>query len=64
MNNYSIWVIDDDDSIRWVLERALQKANYRVTCFADARDVRLALAHESFRAARPPGSRACRVCRW
>jgi two-component system nitrogen regulation response regulator GlnG len=47
MNNYSIWVIDDDDSIRWVLERALQKANYRVTCFADARDVRLALAHES-----------------
>ena len=47
MNNHSIWVIDDDDSIRWVLERALQKANYRVSCFADARDVRLALERES-----------------
>jgi len=47
MSNYSIWVIDDDDSIRWVLERALQKANYRVSSFADTRDARLALAHDS-----------------
>ncbi len=47
MNNYSIWVIDDDDSIRWVLERALQKANYQVSSFADTRDARQALAHYS-----------------
>ena len=28
-----VWVIDDDRSIRWVLEKALQKANMEVTSF-------------------------------
>ncbi len=28
-----IWVIDDDRSIRWVLEKALQKVGMEVTCF-------------------------------
>jgi two-component system nitrogen regulation response regulator GlnG len=32
----SVWVIDDDRSIRWVLERALQKSDMRVTSFANA----------------------------
>ncbi|OOG26792.1 nitrogen regulation protein NR(I) [Thioalkalivibrio denitrificans] len=31
-----VWVIDDDRSIRWVLERALAKANIRVTAFESA----------------------------
>jgi len=31
-----VWVIDDDDSIRWVLEKALQRAKMDVTGFADA----------------------------
>ena len=31
-----IWVIDDDHSIRWVLEKALKKANMDVTSFASA----------------------------
>jgi two-component system nitrogen regulation response regulator GlnG len=31
-----IWIIDDDRSIRWVLEKALQKANMRATCFDNA----------------------------
>ena len=30
-----VWVVDDDRSIRWVLERALVQAGYRVQCFAD-----------------------------
>ncbi|QIK38993.1 nitrogen regulation protein NR(I) [Caldichromatium japonicum] len=30
-----VWVIDDDRSIRWVLERALRKAGMEVTCFVD-----------------------------
>jgi len=30
----SVWVIDDDRSIRWVLERALGKAGMAVTSFA------------------------------
>ncbi len=31
-----IWVIDDDQSIRWVLEKALKKAEMDVTSFASA----------------------------
>ncbi len=31
-----IWVIDDDKSIRWVLERALSKADMDVDCFESA----------------------------
>jgi len=31
-----VWVIDDDRSIRWVLEKALQKAGMRVTSFPSA----------------------------
>ncbi len=32
----TVWVIDDDRSIRWVLEKALKKANYQVRCFESA----------------------------
>ncbi|MEA2079622.1 MAG: nitrogen regulation protein NR(I) [Pseudomonadota bacterium] len=31
-----VWVIDDDQSIRWVLEKALQKAHMGVKCFSSA----------------------------
>ncbi len=31
-----IWVIDDDKSIRWVLEKALNQANMQVTSFSNA----------------------------
>ncbi len=35
-NFQSIWVIDDDQSIRWVLERALTNAGFKVTTFETA----------------------------
>ena len=35
-NAHSVWVIDDDQSIRWVLERALTKAEFVVTLFETA----------------------------
>ena len=38
-----VWVIDDDRSIRWVLEKALQQANMEVTCFDSAARVGAAL---------------------
>ncbi|MES9869181.1 MAG: nitrogen regulation protein NR(I) [Sedimenticola sp.] len=41
-----VWVIDDDRSIRWVLEKALQKAGMEVTCFASADGVLDSLARE------------------
>ncbi len=33
---HHIWIIDDDDSIRWVLKRALESANIQVTSFENA----------------------------
>ena len=42
MNN-DIWVIDDDRSIRWVLERALNKANLNVELFDSANNAIKAL---------------------
>jgi len=36
MHSNEIYVVDDDRSIRWVLEKALQSANFSVTCFDSA----------------------------
>lgn len=42
-NMESIWVVDDDRSIRWVLEKALSKANMEVRTFEEADSVIRAL---------------------
>ena len=34
-----VWVIDDDRSIRWVLEKALSQANMSVKCFDSANEI-------------------------
>lgn len=39
-----IWVVDDDHSIRWVLERALVRAGFGVRTFAQVDEVLAALA--------------------
>jgi two-component system nitrogen regulation response regulator GlnG len=31
-----VWVVDDDNSIRWVMEKALEKADFSVCSFEDA----------------------------
>ena len=38
-----VWIVDDDSSIRWVLERALQKAGIGVRSFESADQVIVAL---------------------
>ncbi|MFP5382562.1 MAG: nitrogen regulation protein NR(I) [Gammaproteobacteria bacterium] len=38
MRSENIWIIDDDKSIRWVLERALAQEKIATTSFADADD--------------------------
>lgn len=38
-NADTIWVVDDDRSIRWVLERALGSAGFNVAAFEDAESV-------------------------
>ena len=46
-----IWIIDDDQSIRWVLEKALKKANYRTQTFDSAS---VALTHLKRKDVTPP----------
>jgi two-component system nitrogen regulation response regulator GlnG len=38
-----IWIVDDDEAIRFVLERALNRAGYAVQAFSSVADVRAAL---------------------
>jgi two-component system nitrogen regulation response regulator GlnG len=39
MSKKSVWVVDDDRSIRWVLERALKQADMEVETFENAKKV-------------------------
>ena len=41
----TIWVVDDDKSIRWVLDKALQKSRLPYRMFADGQEVLDALNH-------------------
>jgi len=43
MSNDTVWVVDDDRSIRWVLEKALTSAGLNVNAFEDANAVLKAL---------------------
>ena len=45
-----IWVVDDDEAIRFVLQRALQRKGYGVRCFESVGSIREALAHDHPRA--------------
>jgi two-component system nitrogen regulation response regulator GlnG len=41
----TVWIIDDDKSIRWVVEKALQKAAINTRSFSGAKDLLSALEH-------------------
>jgi two-component system nitrogen regulation response regulator GlnG len=45
-SNNAVWVVDDDQSIRWVLERALSQAGIQRECFGDAESMLSRLEHE------------------
>ncbi|MEE4218134.1 MAG: nitrogen regulation protein NR(I) [Xanthomonadales bacterium] len=45
-----IWVVDDDEAIRFVLQRALSRRGFDVECFENVADVRAALEHSHPRA--------------
>ncbi len=42
-----VWIVDDDDSIRWVLDKAMQKAGIATRTFSDAESVIEALEQET-----------------
>jgi len=37
-SNKKIWILDDDKSIRWVLQKALEKNNYNVVAFGNTNE--------------------------
>jgi len=41
-----VWIVDDDSSIRWVLEKAFASANITTASFESAKNVLLALDHD------------------
>ena len=41
MNTESVWIVDDDSSIRWVLQKALQTANIECCSFENPQDLLL-----------------------
>ncbi|ARP39550.1 nitrogen regulation protein NR(I) [Vibrio syngnathi] len=47
MSKGYVWVVDDDSSIRWVVERTLSSADIKCETFADAESVLLALERET-----------------
>lgn len=47
MSQGTAWIIDDDNAIRWVLEKALTGANIKCTSFDSASEVLSALANNS-----------------
>jgi two-component system nitrogen regulation response regulator GlnG len=42
----TVWIVDDDKSIRWVLEKALQKASITTKSFTNAHSLLEALEHD------------------
>ncbi|MCK5356570.1 MAG: sigma 54-interacting transcriptional regulator, partial [Methyloprofundus sp.] len=46
-NSYHVWITDDDKSIRWVIEKALNKNNIRTESFANSQDLLDALQHDT-----------------
>ncbi|CAG9932626.1 nitrogen regulation protein NR(I) [Candidatus Nitrotoga arctica] len=42
-----VWIIDDDRSIRWVLEKALARSDIKFTSFASADEALVALQHDT-----------------
>ena len=43
----TVWVVDDERSIRWVIERALSREGFNVSCFDDAESMLRALDHSA-----------------
>lgn len=46
MNTLNVWIVDDDESIRWVIEKALTRAGMAVTSFPGAAELLDALADD------------------
>jgi two-component system nitrogen regulation response regulator GlnG len=46
MNTEQVWLVDDDSSIRWVLEKALSRANISTASFENPDDLLNALIHD------------------
>ncbi|HKK16493.1 MAG TPA: response regulator, partial [Gammaproteobacteria bacterium] len=43
----NVWIVDDDKSIRWVLEKALSRADVNISSFSDPRQVLERIQYET-----------------
>ncbi len=41
---HNVWIVDDDQSIRWVVEKALARENMVVSCFETAKKLLVELS--------------------
>ena len=46
MSKGYVWVVDDDSSIRWVMEKTLSSANIKCETYANGESVLMALERE------------------
>ena len=46
MNNKKVWIVDDDKSIRWVLEKALQSSDIDIETFSRPEDILKKISNE------------------
>jgi len=46
MSAEQVWIIDDDQSIRWVLDKAFQKTAMQIRCFSSADEVMRSLRYD------------------
>ncbi len=46
-NNFCVWIADDDKSIRWVVEKALNKSDISTQCFSNAQEIIDSLIHDT-----------------
>ena len=47
LNMKPVWIVDDDESIRWVLEKALARENIPLKSFSSADEVLEAMERET-----------------
>ena len=44
---HNVWIVDDDQSIRWVMEKALARENMIVSSFETAQELLIELINNS-----------------
>lgn len=44
---HTVWIVDDDQSVRWVMEKALSREGMLVSCFENAQELLVELSKKT-----------------